>query len=234
MSPKQKGGGRLPDFVPLIKSTMKTAAWRAMSHGAKSLYVALKWRYNTNLQNAVYLSARFAGKELGSHKDYITRWHRELQHYGFTVMVTPGHLGVEGAGKAAHLRLTECWYKGQPPTRDFDRWDGTKFRYQKKQNPPPSVKLRVSHKQGAPKTESRPTNRGHPVPQTGDSRVPQTGDTSHPSVPQTRDIGTESTVPQTGDITSLTTPCIDKRLRNGRGYEAEDAWGQNREREPSP
>jgi hypothetical protein len=111
MSRKQ-GGGKLPDFVPLIKSTMRTPAWRAMSHGAKSLYVALKCRYHTRLQNAVYLSARVAAKELGSHKDYITRWHRELQYYGFTVIVRPGHLGVEGKGKAAHLRLTECWYQG--------------------------------------------------------------------------------------------------------------------------
>jgi hypothetical protein len=139
MSRKQ-GGGKLPDFVPLFKSTMKTPAWRAMSHGAKSLYVALKCRYHTRLQNAVYLSARVAAKELGSHKDYITRWHRELQYYGFTVMVRPGHLGVEGKGKAAHLRLTECWHAGEPPTRDFERWNGIKFRYHKKQNVAPRAK----------------------------------------------------------------------------------------------
>jgi hypothetical protein len=90
----------LPDFVPLFKATMKMPAWKAMSHGARSLYVALKWRYNTRLQNAVFLSARTAAKELGSNKDCITRWHKELQHYGFTVVVTPGHLGVEGNGRA--------------------------------------------------------------------------------------------------------------------------------------
>ena len=40
MSRRNKDKGRLPDFVPLIKSTLKTPAWRAMSHGARSLYVS--------------------------------------------------------------------------------------------------------------------------------------------------------------------------------------------------
>ena len=36
--------GRLPPFVPVLKDTMKTAAWKALSHGARSLYVTLKGR----------------------------------------------------------------------------------------------------------------------------------------------------------------------------------------------
>ena len=40
--------GRLPPFVPVLKDTMKTAAWKALSHGARSLYVTLKGRYNIN------------------------------------------------------------------------------------------------------------------------------------------------------------------------------------------
>ena len=32
--------GRLPQFVPLLVSTLDSRAWRAMSHGARSLYVA--------------------------------------------------------------------------------------------------------------------------------------------------------------------------------------------------
>src|SRR5262249_60003752 len=68
---RKRDKGRLPDFVPLIKSTVKTPAWRAMSHGARSLYVALKVRYNTRLQNSVYLSARMGAEELGSSKDYV-------------------------------------------------------------------------------------------------------------------------------------------------------------------
>jgi hypothetical protein len=199
MSRSQKNGVRLQDFVALFKSTMKTPAWRAMSHGARSLYVALKSRHNTKLQNAVYLSARVAAKELGSHKDYITRWHRELQHYSFTVIITPGHLGVEGKGKAAHLRLTECWYQGQPPTRDFERWDGTKFRYQKNRVPssaksPMSRKLQTLEQQKpAPKIGNTP------------ARVPETlvpYEMAAVSVSQT------PAVPQIGDTSSLTSALL--------------------------
>jgi hypothetical protein len=129
MSKRHKG--RLPPFVPLIKETMKTPAWIAMSLGAKMLYVHLKWRYNTNLQNHVYLSTRMAAQEIGSDKHQIRRWFRELQYYGFTVMVRPGGIGVEGRGKAPHWRLTEEWYLGKPPTRDFLLWDGEVFRVQK-------------------------------------------------------------------------------------------------------
>jgi hypothetical protein len=50
--------GRLPPFVPLLKDTVKTAAWKALSHGARSVYVALRSRYNLTTQNAVYVSTR--------------------------------------------------------------------------------------------------------------------------------------------------------------------------------
>jgi hypothetical protein len=148
MSRRKKDNDRLPDFVPLFKSTMSSAAWRATSHGARSLYIALKWRYNTKLQNSVYLSTRKAAKELGSHRDNIRRWFRELQHYGFIVMVSPGCLGVEGKGKAPHWRLTEEDHIGNLPTRDFLRWDGTIFTEQKKQIPGPPMWATLDHPSG--------------------------------------------------------------------------------------
>ena len=186
--------GRLPDFVPLIKSTLKTPAWRAMSHGARSLYVSLKVRYNTRLQNGVYMSARMGAEELGSSKDYVARWHHELQHYGFIRVVEgkEARLGSDGEGMAAHVRLTEHWYAGKPPTRDFERWEGTKFKYQKKkqkQKPVPQSGDTPSHKLGTVEPPKRdisaqtcPTNWGHKE--------------------------SPGAVLQTGDITSLTTPSV--------------------------
>ncbi len=122
--------GRLAPFVPLLKETLATPAWRAMSHGARSLYVSLKQRYSSNFKNngKIYLSSRSAAEELGSQRNATLRWFRELQHYGFIVMVSPGHLGVEGKGKAPHWRLTEIGCMTDPPTREFLRWDGTVFR----------------------------------------------------------------------------------------------------------
>jgi len=131
MSKRSKGriGG---PFVPLLKDTMKTEAWKALSHGSRSLYAALKGRYNSKLQNGVYLSTRHAAKELGScKKDNVGRWFHELLHYGFIVMVSGPCLGVDGHGKAPHYRLTEEWYSGKSPTKDFLNWDGELFNEQK-------------------------------------------------------------------------------------------------------
>jgi len=89
MSRRKEDKGRLPAFVPLLKETMQTRAWRALSHGARSLYVALKARYSVKSHNngRLFISHRDAREELGgSGFDEIGRWFRELQHYGFIVM----------------------------------------------------------------------------------------------------------------------------------------------------
>jgi hypothetical protein len=63
-------------------------------------------------------------------------------------MTSAACLGVEGKGKAPHFRLTEDFQIGQPPTRDFQRWDGTVFRNRRKQNPAPKRSDSVSPKVG--------------------------------------------------------------------------------------
>ncbi|MGB6283695.1 MAG: hypothetical protein WBG18_04645, partial [Xanthobacteraceae bacterium] len=68
MSKKFKGRIEGP-FVALLKDTIKTEAWKALSHGARSLYVALRSRYNPTTQNAVYVSTRKAKEELGQHSN---------------------------------------------------------------------------------------------------------------------------------------------------------------------
>jgi hypothetical protein len=130
---KERRKERLPPFVPVLINTLDQPAWRALSHGARMLYIALKRRYSIKLHNngRIFLSQRNAAKELGSHHNEIARWFRELQHYGFIVMTAPGFLGVEGKGKAPRWRLTELGYMRDPPTRDYERWDGTKFKDQK-------------------------------------------------------------------------------------------------------
>lgn len=42
---------RLPPFVPLLIATLDSPAWRAMSHGAHMLYVALKRHWNQKNHN---------------------------------------------------------------------------------------------------------------------------------------------------------------------------------------
>jgi hypothetical protein len=155
---KRERRERLAPFVPLLKSTLDSPAWRAMSHGARSLYVALKAFYNGNIHNngKLFLSTRDAAETIGSGTEEIVRWYRELQHYGFIVQVTGGCLGVEGEGFAPHWRLTELGYMKDPPTLDFVRWDGVKFKGRRrigrdsKQNPAPERRYRVIRKGGTP------------------------------------------------------------------------------------
>jgi hypothetical protein len=133
MSKKTSG----PPFAMVTNQVLDAPAWRAMSHGARSLYVALKRRYWQNKKNngRIYLSVRQAAKELGSGRTQIIRWFRELQHYGFIVMSSPGCLGMNGKGQAPRWRLTEVSYmrgtasRGEEdmPTMDFLKWNGTPF-----------------------------------------------------------------------------------------------------------
>jgi hypothetical protein len=166
MSRKHKDKGRIEGlFVALLKDTMASPAWRASSHGARSLFVALKARYNFKLHNngRLYLSQRTASREIGSGTNSVARWFRELQHYGIIVMTNPGSLGVDGRGKAPHWRLTELGYMGEPPTRDFLKWDGTRF------------KDIIRGRRG--KIESRNGKPLHPVTETRDSAVTENRDT---------------------------------------------------------
>jgi hypothetical protein len=136
---RYKAKGRINGpFVPLLKDTMKTEAWKMLSHGARSLYALLKWRYNSKSQNAVWLPTRNAEQELGqySNRHNVLLWFRELEHYGFIVEVSSAHHGVNGHGKAPHYRLTEEGYLGKEPTRDFLRWDGTPFTEKRKRKAP--------------------------------------------------------------------------------------------------
>src|SRR6516164_9984192 len=129
--------GSLPPFVPVDKEMMDCPAWRATSHGARLLYIYLKRQWNSKRRNNghIHLSHRDAQKKIGpAHRDSISRWFRELQHYGFTVMTEAACLGVEGKGKAPHWRLTEAEWNDDhngntwtPPTKDYLKWDGTTF-----------------------------------------------------------------------------------------------------------
>ena len=163
---KNKDKGRLGPFVPLLKDTLDSPTWRALSHGARSLYVALKRRYNMQAHNngRLYLSHRKAGEEIASSSSEVTRWFRELQYYRFIVMQKPGGLGVYGKGQAPRWRLTELGYMKEPPTRDFTRWNGVSF----------TTPARRRHQ----KTKACTGKRGRGAPENGGTSAPENGGTS--------------------------------------------------------
>jgi hypothetical protein len=179
---------KLPPFCPLLISTLDTPAWRAMSHGARSLYVSLRRRYSPNMHNngRLFVSQRVAVEELGSHHNEVARWFRELQHYGFIVRTAAGCLGVEGRGKAPHWRLTELSYMGDLPTRNFERWDGKKF--------------------NDSKTESRAGNGARGVREMAHTTVPEMAHTKwNKCAEKGAHIASEG-VPEKAHITIATTP----------------------------
>jgi hypothetical protein len=218
---KHKTKDRLRPFVPLDVEVMSSPAWRATSHGARLLYIHLKrrWSFKQKNNGRLFLSQRDAQEELGGNRASISRWFRELQHYGFIVMTEPGNLGVDGKGKAPRWRLTELEAFGgrngntwMLPTKEFNRWDGTKFRDDRgavkrererrhrivpadheKQNPGPQTGARVARKQ---------------VPGLARKQVPLDGT----SGPQMESISDPHPGPQTGTRSRSTT-----RVARGRG-----------------
>ena len=112
---------RLPPFVPLLNDTLDLPAWRAMSHGARVLYIAIRRRYNGNAHNngRIFLSQRQARKEIGSNSTKSDDGFGNCSIYGFIVQTTAGCLGVDGRGKAPHWRLTELGYMKEPPYPRF-------------------------------------------------------------------------------------------------------------------
>jgi hypothetical protein len=198
MKPRNNKGRIGGPFVPLLKDTLATDAWRAASHGARSLYVSLKAHYNRNLGNAVYISSRDAADELGSNRSYVLRWFRELEYYRFIVMVSPAHHGVQGHGRAPHWRLTEEPYQGQAPTRDYLRWDGTRFHEQKS---PAHYKSKKNKSRGA---SSGATLDPVVVPEVGIKVVPL----PPPTGPSSGAICADQPGASSGAITSLTTPML--------------------------
>ena len=151
-----KRKNKLPPFIPLHKETLRTPAWKALTMGARMLYVHLRGRHFTGFNNnngRIFLSERDALEELGAtNRESIRRWFRELEHFGFIVKTAEHHLGVEGKGKAAQWRLTELeapLVDPKEPTCDYKKMGRDAIQRQ------PSLARSRSEAQ---KTESRTRN----------------------------------------------------------------------------
>jgi len=124
-------------YLQLYHDVLDAPAWRAMSVHGRLLYIALRRRHNTKHSNNgdIFISQREAAKELKFTRPTIAKGFKEMEHYGFAVMTSPGYLGVDGKGKSPHWMLTEFEINGEPPTRDFERWSGIKFKQKKRAQP---------------------------------------------------------------------------------------------------
>jgi hypothetical protein len=178
-------------FVPVPLVLLDAPAWRAMSVGAQMLHITLRRRLrNGGLNNGnVFEACRAAAEKIGVDKKAVGRWYHELEHYGFIRKTAPGFLGSDGCGIAAKYRFTDLAHGTHPPTRDFEKWDGSPFVY-------------------TPRRRGR--DRQKPVPPKGTARTPK-GDIRKrlregSLCPSKRDIDGAPTCPPKGDISSLPLP----------------------------
>lgn len=97
-------------FTKMIRSSMETPAWRALSPVAQALYpwLKLEWRgpkFNNN--GKIQLSVRQAAERLGVTRNTASKAFHELQEKGFIVMTTPAHLGLAGYARSPCFEITE-------------------------------------------------------------------------------------------------------------------------------
>jgi hypothetical protein len=154
MSRRYKDKGRIPGQYTAIRwEILDSAAWKQMSMGARSLYIALikPLSFNRDNNGSIFLSTRDAAQQLNANKDSICLWYRELEHYGFIVMTRPGTIGPKGM--AAHWRITDVGWgkldgKSIEPTKDYLKWDGEVFSSSKTLSPtkPDRVSDQTGHR----------------------------------------------------------------------------------------
>lgn len=169
-----------------------------MSGGPKAAFIVLKLNYSYDMQNAVFLSARDGAEQLGVSKDTVGTYLRELEHYGFIAMVRGAHLSIEGKGKSALYRITDCGYAGKPATREFEKWDGVLF--------DPEEQKAVGKKPAHKKKPQQPVRKTRtPCPKNSDTEGPQM-DLNGNKCPDFSDIRTEIECPNSSDITTIPLP----------------------------
>lgn len=107
---KQPRGEPTEHWTKMIRSTMETPAWCALSTAAQALYpwLKLEWRGpDANNNGKIRLSVRDAAERLGVNLDTASRAFHDLQAKGFLVLTEHAMLGIEGAAKSPAYELTE-------------------------------------------------------------------------------------------------------------------------------
>ena len=124
---------RADHFAPMIRHTMETPAWRALSPCAQALYpwLKLEWRGpKANNNGKIRLSVRQAAERLGVGVNTAARAFHDLQAKGFAVVKRHAHLGVAGQATSPEFELTELAMPGDGtrPRKLFVDWrDGADF-----------------------------------------------------------------------------------------------------------
>ncbi|MGP9804502.1 hypothetical protein [Paracoccus sp. NSM] len=110
MGRDRRNEAKAEHFTKMIRNTMETPAWRALSTTAQALYPWLKMEWKgpqANNNGKISLPVREAAKALGVNLKTAGRAFHDLQAKGFIVLTSFGRMGTEGKGAPPTYELTE-------------------------------------------------------------------------------------------------------------------------------
>lgn len=111
----------------MVRSTMHTPAWSALSTNAQALYPHLKleWKGPQHNNNGkVMLSVRQAARLLGVSMTTANKAFHDLQAKGFVVVTKLGCPGLDGSASGHQYEITEIVLPGDDkrPRRLYKDW----------------------------------------------------------------------------------------------------------------
>lgn len=108
-----KRGDVKEHWTKMLRHTMETPAWRALSTNAQALYpwLKLEWHGKDNNNNGkIRLSVRQAADRLGVSINTAMKAFHELQAKGFLIVKETACLGIGGNAKGHSFVITELGY----------------------------------------------------------------------------------------------------------------------------
>lgn len=110
MGRDKRNEARGDHFTKMVRITMQTEAWRALSPTAQALYpwIKLEWRGPAaNNNGKLKFSVRQAARAMGVGTNTAGRAFHDLQAKGFIVVTKPAHLGTAGKAQCPEFEVTE-------------------------------------------------------------------------------------------------------------------------------
>lgn len=132
MGRDKRSESRVEHFAKMLRSTMQTEAWRALSPMAQALYpwLLLEWHGpKANNNGRITLSVRQAAGAMGIGVNTAARAFHDLQAKGFVAVRKQAQLGIKGQATATEYELTEIALPGNGirPRRLYLDWQGDDF-----------------------------------------------------------------------------------------------------------
>ena len=110
MGRDKRNENREEHWTKMVRPTMQTSAWRALSTTAQALYPWIKFEWHgpkANNNGKLSLSVRQAAKCLGCNPKTAGRAFRDLQAKGFIVQTEGACLSAGGDAKSPSYEVTE-------------------------------------------------------------------------------------------------------------------------------